>query len=69
MNRIPVDSSNLASVGYDPESLVLEAEFKNGKAYQYFDVPQGTYDELMSSSSKGSYMNNVIKKQFRCSPC
>lgn len=69
MNRIPVSSSNLASIGYDAESFVLEVEFNNGRVYQYFDVPQGTYDELMSSSSKGSYMNNVIKKQFRCSAC
>lgn len=69
MNRNPVSSSNLASIGYDAESLVLEVEFNNGRVYQYFDVPQGTYDELMSASSKGSYMNNVIKKQFRCLPC
>lgn len=69
MNRTPVSSSNLASIGYDAESLVLEVEFNNGRVYQYFDVPQGTYDELMSASSKGSYMNNVIKKQFRCSAC
>lgn len=69
MNRIPVDSSNLASVGYDAESLVLEVEFNNGRVYQYFDVPQGTYEELMSSSSKGGYLNKAIKKQFRCSAC
>jgi hypothetical protein len=69
MNRIPVDSTNLASVGYDSDSLVLEVEFKNGKVYQYFDVPQSAYDEMMGSASKGSYLNNVIKKQFRCSQC
>jgi len=69
MNRTPVSSSNLASIGYDAESLILEVEFNNGRVYQYFEVPQGIYDELMSSSSKGSYMNSVIKKQFRCSPC
>lgn len=69
MNRTSVSSSNLASIGYDAECLVLEVEFTNGRVYQYFDVPQGTYDELMSASSKGSYMNSIIKKQFRCSIC
>ena len=69
MNRTYVDSSNLASIGYDPNSMVLEVEFKKGSCYQYFDVPQSTYDELMASSSKGGYLNNVVKKQFRCSPC
>jgi hypothetical protein len=69
MNRISIDSSNLASVGYDPGSMILEVEFKKGTCYQYFDVPQSIYDEMMASPSKGTYLNTVIKKQFRCSPC
>lgn len=69
MNRNYVESSNLASVGYDPSSMVLEVEFKKGTCYQYFDVPQSTYDELMASPSKGTYVNNVVKKQFRCARC
>ncbi len=66
MNRYSVESSNIASAGYDPASLTLEIEFKNGRLYQYYDVPQQTYDEFMGSASKGTYLNNVIKKQFRC---
>ena len=33
MERIPVESSNLASVGYDSDSLTLEIEFNSGGIY------------------------------------
>ncbi len=65
MNRIPVDSSNLASVGYDPNSLTLEIEFNNGSLYQYFDVPEVVYQQLMQADSKGTFLNAYIKGQFR----
>jgi len=40
MKRQAVESSNLASVGYDVENEILEVEFKHGRVYQYFDVPK-----------------------------
>jgi hypothetical protein len=61
MEREPVDSTNLASVGYDPQTRVLEVEFRNGGIYQYFDVPLETYEELMTASSHGSYFVHFIK--------
>ncbi len=62
MERTPVQSSNLESVGYDHVSLTLEIAFLNGSAYQYFDVPEHIFDGLMGASSKGSYFNQNIKK-------
>ncbi|MDP4280182.1 MAG: KTSC domain-containing protein [Dehalococcoides mccartyi] len=62
MERIPVDSSNLASIGYDVASFTLEVEFINGTIYQYSGVPENEYNGLMSASSKGSYLNQQIKK-------
>jgi len=61
MERIPVQSSNLASVGYDAESLTLEIEFNHGGIYQYFGVSQDIYDGLMNASSKGNYFHQNIK--------
>ena len=40
MNRTPVNSSNLSSVGYDPMSQTLEFAFNSGGIYQYYNVPQ-----------------------------
>jgi hypothetical protein len=62
MNRTPVSSSNLKSVGYDAASQILEIEFNHGGIYQYFDVPSGVYEALMSASSKGTYFDQNIKK-------
>ena len=65
MNRIPVSSSNLASVGYDPQSLTLEVEFTDGSIYQYFDVPETIFESLMQASSKGSFLATQIRHHFR----
>ena len=65
MDRIPVSSSDLSSVGYDATSQVLEIEFNNGGVYQYFDVPQYAYDGLMSAGSHGEYFGTEIKGVYR----
>ena len=65
MNRTPVNSSNVASVGYEPNTLTLEVEFKNGTLYQYFDVPETVYQELMRASSVGQFMHANIKNNYR----
>lgn len=65
MNREFVSSSNLESVGYDLPTMTLEIEFHSGHIYQYFDVPEANYIELMNSSSKGEYFSQNIKGFFR----
>lgn len=70
MRRQPVDSSNIASIGYDERSQTLEVEFKNGTTYQYFDVPERTARELIdnpSGGSHGKYLNEYIKGNYRYS--
>ncbi len=62
MERTPVASSNLASVGYDETSSTLEIEFRKSGVYQYFGVPQEVYDSLMAAGSKGTYFDQSIKK-------
>lgn len=62
MNRVPVTSSNLASVGYDHLSQVLEVEFHNGGVYEYLDVPAAVHEGLMGAESHGRYFDRHIKK-------
>jgi len=64
MKREPVESSNLASVGYDADNKILEIEFNHGGIYQYFDVPQDVYDELMGADSHGKYFVHNIKDEY-----
>ncbi|EPN8812866.1 TPA: KTSC domain-containing protein [Yersinia enterocolitica] len=67
MNRQPVDSSNIRSVGYDENDSILEIEFNNGAIYQYFDIPQNIHSELIHSDSVGGYLAKHIKGHFRYS--
>lgn len=65
MKRIPVASSNVASVGYDPNSQILEVEFKNNAIYHYFDVPQHIYEGLLSAESVGKFLHANVKGIYR----
>lgn len=64
MTRQPVSSSNIASIGYDPQSQTLEIEFHPGSVYQYYGVPQSLYQGLMGASSHGSYFSQNIKGRY-----
>jgi hypothetical protein len=64
MERENVDSSMAASVGYDPSSFTLEIEFRSGgEIWQYYDVPEDVYNEMMSDSI-GRYFQAYIKGQY-----
>jgi len=61
MQRQFVSSSNLASVGYDPATSILEVEFLNGSIYQYWGVSSWIYAGLMAAASKGRYLSRRVK--------
>lgn len=65
IKRIPVASSNIASVGYDAENKRLEIEFHHGGIYRYMDVPEDVVEGLMSASSYGSYFHHNIKDNYK----
>ena len=65
MERVPVQSSNVAEVGYDQDALVMEVLFHNGSVYQYFDVPQMLFQEMLQSDSIGGFLNEHIKGSYR----
>jgi hypothetical protein len=64
MTREPVASSNIASVGYDAPYETLEVEFQNGTVYQFYNIPQGIYEQFMGASSKGQFFNVYIKNAY-----
>ena len=65
MRRKSVVSSNISSIGYDPESRILEVEFNNGSIYHYYGVTEALYNGLMSATSHGSFLHQMIKDRFR----
>jgi hypothetical protein len=64
MERSPVTSSSLRSVGYDPLTETLEIELQSGAVYQYSAVPQAVFTQLMSASSIGSYFHAHIRDTY-----
>jgi hypothetical protein len=64
MERVSVSSSNIAAVGHDESSQTLEIEFLNGSVYEYYDVPEYVYQELISAPSVGGYFAQRIKNVY-----
>lgn len=67
MQRRPVSSSNVASIGWEPDDSqegesvgTLEVEFRSGHVYQYEQVPEAEYENLLGASSVGRYLNQNI---------
>lgn len=63
MERTPVESEALKSVGY--RDGTLEIEFTTGSVYRYFDVPSHIHDALMAAESHGSFFSGHIRGHFR----
>ncbi len=64
MDRTPVVSSNLKSVGYNANAKILEIEFHNGSVYQYYGVPLNVYEGLMKASSHGKFFHAHIRNAY-----
>jgi len=61
---IPVESTNIARVGYDAPSLEMHIEFNEGASYAYLKVPEFIYLDLVASPSKGSFLNRMVKGHY-----
>lgn len=57
----PVKSSNLAAVGYDPESEMLRVQFHSGAVWEYSQVSPAKYSALIHAPSVGGYYSTFIK--------
>jgi hypothetical protein len=64
MERSPLESSSVASAGYDDVTLVLEIEFASGRIYQFDGVPRGVFDWLLRTPNKGSYVARMINNKY-----
>jgi hypothetical protein len=64
MDRLAVASSNIAEIGYDPDTETLEVMFHHGGVYQYYNVPAFMYERLMQAGSVGIFFNSEIKGHY-----
>ena len=64
MRRTRVDSTAIESVGYDPDTAVLEVEFTSGELYRYFAVPRSVHRELLEAESPGHYFGEHVRDVY-----
>lgn len=64
MHSLPVESTTLAAVGYDPALRRLEIRFRSGERYLYLQVPSHIYQQLLQAESKGQGFNRLIRNRF-----
>ncbi len=64
VERKPVKSRILRSVGYDSTTKDLEIEFQNDLVYQFSDVPPKIFKDLMSSEVIGKYFTEKVRTKF-----
>jgi len=62
--RVSVESACIASIAFSVEENVLQLEFRNGLAYEYFGVPAPLYTDLLSAQSKGAFVTRFIRGHF-----
>jgi hypothetical protein len=65
MDWHPLSSSTIERIGYDAPTMTLSVEFKHGGAYQYFDVPENVFQELLTAPSPGQYLAQNVKPSYR----
>lgn len=57
-----IESSHLSDVEWSQG--VLTITFRDGASYEYYDVPQGIFQELLAAGSPGRFFRENIKGQF-----
>lgn len=62
-NFVPVVSSNVSSVGYDGNDLIVK--FNSGSIYRYVNAASH-FKNILSASSVGKYLNEYIKPIYKC---
>jgi hypothetical protein len=64
-NMLPVKSSNISELGWNPETGELHVRFASGGLFSYADVPQADYEALRTAKSVGSHFARAIRPKFK----
>lgn len=60
-----LNSSAIARVEYDALSARMQIWFRGGShAYNYYGVPSGVYQGLISAASAGQFYDHYIKDHY-----
>jgi hypothetical protein len=65
MERKPVKSSAIKSIGHDAEKNILEVEFHSGQVYQYHGFTADHIAEFQRQESIGGHFGKHIAGKFK----
>lgn len=65
VEKLEVDSSAISEVAYYPNVERLFVLFKNGREYEYFNVPGHVMNGLREAPSKGKFLNKYVLAEYR----
>lgn len=57
-------SSSIARFCYKEREQVLIVEFKHGGVYNYYDVPQRVFEQMILAPSKGRFFLEHIREEY-----
>lgn len=63
---IPVRSSAISDIGYDPATRRMKIRFKQGDTYDFCRVPLNVFEGFLAASSKGAYYDRYIRDRYKC---
>ena len=66
MDMIPVYSSAISAIGYDPSTMRMKIRFVQGDIYDFCGVPAQVFQGLLNAHSKGTYYNDHIRDRYQC---
>jgi len=64
VRRHRLESTAIASAGYDADTAVLELEFASGDVYRYFAVPPSVHRGLREADSAGRFFRERIRDVY-----
>lgn len=64
MLLVPVQSTDVYAIGYEPLTGELQIQFQSGRIYSYPNFPPMMYAMFVNAPSKGSFVAIYIKKVY-----
>ena len=64
MQRTPVNSEDILSIGYNAELQILEIEFNDNSVYKFVSVSAEVYTALMNAPDKYEYFIANIDTKY-----
>lgn len=65
MDRKPVKSSNIVSIGFNSATNEMEIEFANGAIHRYAAVTADAHHALINADSIGKHFHQHIRPHYQ----